>query len=451
MSSIKIPDELKELAMLVSPHATLYAVGGFVRDGLMGIACHDIDICSKLKVDELKSALLNSDFAISDKSLRMGTVIVSKGAFRAEYTCFRTDSYEAGSGAHSPDEVRFTDDIRADAERRDFACNAVYFDICGARVVDPLGGVEDIKGKALRRAKEDVFEADGLRILRLVRFCAELGFAPDEETYASAKQNAWRVKDISVERIREELVGCFEAEKKHPELNRQGAHLQALRMLDDLGLVDMLLPELAALKGLPQPRQYHLYDAYEHSVKAFELAPAHLRWAALLHDVGKAPAVAAQGNMHGHDVIGERLVVDILERLRFKKSDVKRISQLVRWHMTDINGNMSEAKLRRFVLAHVDIIEDLCTLIEVDGLASAGAIMRTNRVRAEYESMLALGVPLDVKSLKVSGEDLISLGVPERERAALLNELLADTAMNPALDDRDKALAYLAKKAAKQN
>lgn len=449
MKGFFLPTEIIELARLFSPYATLYAVGGCVRDGLMGIACHDIDICSKLRVDDVKSALSNSDFAISEKSLRMGTVIISKGGFRAEYTSFRTDSYEEGSGAHSPSKVKFTDDILKDAERRDFACNAVYFDILRGEIVDPLAGAADIQSKILRRAKDDVFEADGLRILRLARFGAELGFKPTDETYASAKRNAWRVKDISAERIREELIGCFAADGKHPELNRKNAHLEAFRMLDDLGLVDMLLPELAALKGLPQPPKYHLYDAYEHSVKAFELAPAYLRWAALLHDVGKAPCVAKYGNMHGHDAAGEELVKGVMERLRFKNSEIRRVSQLARWHMVDINGNMSEAKLRRFALAHLDIIDDLCELIDIDGLASAGQLTRPNRLRAAYKGMLADGVPLRVKDLKVSGNDLIALGVPEKYRAAVMEELLEDTAIAPSLNDRDKALAYLERKANK--
>lgn len=437
--------ELVQLAKLFAPYTALYAVGGCVRDRIMGVACHDIDICSPLRVEDVKRLLSGSEFQLSDKSLRMGTVIISKGDFRAEYTCFRTDSYEKGSGAHSPSEVRFTNSILDDAQRRDFACNAIYLDVLKGEYVDPLGGIEDIRQKRLRRAKEDVFEADGLRILRLVRFAAELGFDPDKATWDSAVENAWRVRDITVERVREELISCFEADVKHPELKRTGAHLEAFRALDSLGLVDMLLPELAALKGLEQPRQYHLYDAYEHSVKAFELSPPHLRWAALLHDVGKAPMVAQHGNMHGHDVAGEEIVGKILERLRFKKSEIRRVTQLVRWHMVDINGNTSPAKLRRFVVQHADIVEQLCELVDVDGLASEGKLTRPNRLREEYEFLKRNGVPLCVKELSVGGDDLIALGVPDSMRATALEELLEATAMDPKLADRERALKYLAK------
>lgn len=445
MRNLEIPPRIRELAELLKPYAPLYIVGGYVRDSLLGIECHDVDICSKLRVETLRNALLTSDFEISDKNLRMGTVVISKGGFKAEYTSFRSDSYACGSGAHSPEEVKFTDDIVLDAQRRDFCCNTVYLDAASGDIVDPLGGENDIRDKLLRRAKEDVLEADGLRILRLVRFAAELGFKPTEDTLASAKQNAWRVRDISAERIRDELDGCFTADIKHPELCRKGAHVEALRMLDELGLVDELFPELAALKGLPQPPKYHLYDAFEHSVKAFELSDPSLRWAALLHDVGKAPCVAKNGNMHGHEVVGEAMVKDILERLRFKRSEVRRISQLVRWHMADINRNMSETKLKRFAVEHSDIGEQLCDLMDIDGLASKGELTRRNRLRDAYAFLKANGLPLSVRELPVSGEDLISLGVPENVRSAALDSLLADTAMDPHLNDRDKALRYLGK------
>lgn len=442
---IAVPRELRELAELFKPYATLYAVGGFVRDSLLGVAPGDIDVCSRMRVEEVKAALANSAFCVSDKSLRMGTVIISAGKFKAEYTCFRTDSYEAGSGAHSPKEVAFTDSMFLDAQRRDFACNAVYLDILSGEICDPLGGVADIRDRVLRRAKEDVFEADGLRVLRLVRFMAELGFSIEGGTLESARANAFRVRDIAAERVRDELDGCFKAELKHPELDRAGAHLEAFKLLDELGLVDRLLPEVAALKGLPQPKKYHLFDAYGHSVKAFELAPVGLRWAALLHDVGKAPAVAAHGNMHGHDVIGEGIARDILTRLRFKSSEIRRICALVRWHMVDINGDMSQAKLRRFVLTHVDIIDDLCALIDIDGLASAGVISRTNRVREAYLDMKRAGLPLSVRQLKVGGEDVVALGIPQNARGEALEDLLVATACDPLLNDRDRALGYLKK------
>lgn len=445
--AVDVREELKRLATLFAPYATLYAVGGCVRDGLLGIECYDVDICSKLDVKDVKKILSNTDFVVSDKSLRMGTVHISRGNFCAEYTSFRQDSYERSSGAHKPLKVSFTDSILLDAKRRDFKCNAVYYDLLKDEIADPIGGVCDIRNKIVSTADDEdtVFEADGLRILRLVRFCAELGFKADAHTFDVAKQNAWRVKDIAVERIREELDKIFVADTRHPELGLKDAHVRGFRMLDELGLVDMLLPELAKLKGLQQPAKFHLYDAYEHSVKAFEVSPPRLRWASLLHDVGKARAVEINGNMHGHDEIGAEIARQMLNRLKFSNADRNRTVQLVRLHMTDINGNTSEAKLRRFVVEHMDVIDDLCALKDIDGIASAGKLTRPNRLRIAYETLKEQGVPLTVKDLKIDGRDLVDMGVSEKFRSGLLKDLLVETAMNPLLDDRERAIAFVEK------
>lgn len=248
--------KLIALANCFKPFATLYEVGGAVRDELLGIDCFDVDVCAQLVVDDVKKILSNTDFVVSDRNLRMGTVHISSGDFVCEYTTFRTDSYDVSSGEHTPKDVRFTTDMDLDARRRDFKCNALYKDVLTGEIVDLLGGVEDVKNKIVSTADEPeiVFEADGLRILRMVRFAAELGFDVEKNTYEVAKKNAWRVKDIAVERIRDELEKIFVADAKHPELNLKDAHVRGLRMLDDLGLVDMLLPELASLKGLEQPK-----------------------------------------------------------------------------------------------------------------------------------------------------------------------------------------------------
>ena len=437
--------KLNRLATLFAPHSTLYLVGGCVRDKLLGTVCFDIDICSKLTVDEVKRILLNTDFVVSDKCLRMGTVHISSDDFVAEYTTFRTDSYDRDSGKHHPDQVKFTDDILLDARRRDFKCNALYEDILTGKIVDVTGGLQDIKNKVISTADDaqNVFEADGLRILRMVRFASELGFEIEAHTFDVAKQNAWRVKDLAVERIREELCKIFVADTKHKELILPTAHVKGLRLLDELGLVDMLLPELSALKGLEQPKKYHLYDAYEHSVKAYEVAPQNIRFCALMHDIGKAEAVKRYGNMHGHDVIGAEMMKSVCDRLKFSTAYTKRAVRLVRWHMVDLAGDMSENKLRRFVAKNMDIVDDLCALMRADAIASCGRDDKENRIALVAKDLKEDGTPLCIKDLKVSGDDLVRLGIEEKDRGKVLNALWEDTVMNPSLNDRNKALDYI--------
>lgn len=442
---------LKELADIVSPHAPLYAVGGYVRDRLLGLDGGDVDIASHLTVDRMKSILAGSRFVVSDRNLRMGTVHIYSHSEYFEYTTFRSDSYDKSSGKHYPDDVIFTDSILLDAKRRDFKCNAVYYDIKRGEIVDPLGGAEDIKNRVISTADEPsiTFEADGLRVLRLVRFCAELGFEIEEETLKAAKENAWRVKDIAKERVRDELMKIFVADARHPELGLKDAHLKGFRLLDELGLVDMLLPELAALKGMPQPKKYHLYDAYEHSVKAFELAPPRLRWAALLHDIGKVETMRLYGNMHSHAEYSATLARALLARLRFSTKQKSDIVDIIAGHMTDVNGDMSRYKLKRFAIEHIDRIEDICELMDIDALAASGKQRETNRLLEAYLEMKADNVPLHISELKVDGLDLVEAGVPENMRTTLLKELLVDTAMNKTLDNREAALCYIAKKAKK--
>ena len=183
---------MRELASLFKDRATLYAVGGFVRDTLLGVTPRDLDICSHLGVEDVKTMLSGTRFAVSGKSMRLGTATVSAEGFSAEYTAFRTDSYPEGSGVHRPSEVTFTRDMRVDALRRDFTANAVYFDPLTEEYTDFVGGREDIEKRVLRAVRDPdaVFGEDGLRVLRLVRFAAELGFEPEENTFAAAKRYA---------------------------------------------------------------------------------------------------------------------------------------------------------------------------------------------------------------------------------------------------------------------
>ncbi len=440
-------DKLKELARLVSPYARLYAVGSFVRDKLMGRSGGDIDICSKLGVDELKFALKGSEFEICDVNLRVGTVIVKAPDFKAEYTAFRKDSYP-DCGAHLPDSVQFTDDMKEDCLRRDFKMNAIYFDVLAEEYVDILGGITDIKNKVISATRNpyDVFKEDGLRLLRLVRFAAVTGFEVEKSTLEAARDNAFRIRDIAPERILTELNAIFAADVENPYAECKTAHVRGLRVLDGIGLVDELLPELAALKGLEQNKKYHIYDAYGHSAAAFAASAPEVRWAALLHDVGKAEAVRQDGNMYRHAELGAEIAERRLSALKFPKKEEEKIVRLIRYHMVDLDGNMSENKLKKFIIEHREIIEDLALLKDADAEGTTGRAPDGNRLRDVFRKMVEQGVPMSVAELKIDGNDLIKLGVPAAMRGKLMKELLIDTALNPSLDSKEKAENYIRRK-----
>lgn len=440
---------MRELASLFRDRATLYAVGGFVRDTLLGVTPRDLDICSHLGVEDVKTMLSGTRFAVSGKSMRLGTATVSAEGFSAEYTAFRTDSYPEGSGVHRPSEVTFTRDMRADALRRDFTANAVYFDPLTEEYTDFVGGKEDIEKRVLRAVRDPdaVFGEDGLRVLRLVRFAAELGFEPEENTFAAAKRYAAYVKDVAPERVFAELDKIFVADTAYPGLGVSDGHVRGLKLLDELGLTDLLLPELAALRGLEQPKKYHIYDAFRHSVEAYKAAEPSVRWAALLHDVGKKVACERQGNMHGHDAIGAELVRERLAALGMPPRRVRRTAELTACHMADLKGDMSENKLRLFIAEHADIMDDLTALKRADAYATRGEDVGELRIERLWREMRSDGTPFSVGDLPVDGTDAQAAGLSGREIGDALSALLREAVINPVLRDRARALAFLKKRA----
>ena len=443
--------KLTKLASFFPEGKPLYAVGGYVRDRLLGMECHDVDVCAELTVDEVKQALKHTDFVVSDKNLRVGTVVISGRGLSIEYTTFRTDSYPDGSGTHTPSEVTFTDDIKVDALRRDFGANAIYLDIVKDEIVDPLGRVDDVKNRIIKTADDPdrVFSADGHRILRMVRFACELGFEIDKDTFASAKKYASQVKDLTVERIYQELDRIFVADTRHPELNLTDAHHRGLKLLDELGLMEELFPAVNALKGLEQNPKYHLYDAYEHTLEAFKASKPNVRWATLLHDIGKRPCQDKYGNTYVHASVGADMTKDILAYYKMPKQKAKRVYDLVFNHMVNINRNMSKAKLDWFVAEHAGIASDLADLIDADTYGAMGAYPEENFVRETLNQLIEENAPLSVKDLPVTGRDLIDMGVEDRDRGMMLYELWRECIMNPALRTREKALQYVAKRSGK--
>lgn len=243
---------------------------------------------------------------------KLGTVkILSREdrRFQAEYTTFRIDSYPVNSGAHTPSDVIFTRDIEKDTLRRDFTVNAIYYSIDTAEYVDYTGGIPDLYKHVLRttQSPEKVFSEDGLRILRMVRIAAELGFDIDEETLDGAKKSVHLLKDISGERKREEFLKILRADRKYPSDRTKDSEVKALRVLDEIGALEYILPGISAAKGMEQRPDFHVYDVFNHLIETVRYCPPDLRLAGLLHDVGKPLSVQKYGNMHMHAKTGQEI------------------------------------------------------------------------------------------------------------------------------------------------
>lgn len=438
-----IHDSILQQLASVFP-APLYAVGGAVRDHLLGFAAKDIDLASRLLPEEVARCLKDTGFVAIPTSPKLGTLKIRGFGKEYEYTAFRVDSYPEG-GNHAPANVRFTSDIGEDARRRDFTADAVYYDIKAKEFVDPLDGIRDIKNKLLRptRAPEEVMKEDGLRLLRLVRIACSCGFEIEEDLYEASHKYSALLKDIHDSRIGGEFYKILICDTLY---GITGAHVRAIRMLIDLGLMEYIVPELLEGKGFPQRADFHKYDVLEHILKVFELSPPGIRAAALFHDITKPLNKIKTGKMAGHELTGATLLRKRLRKLCFPADTIERWARLVECHMYDLNCETGEKKLRLFVQKNADILADLAALKDADYMGSGMHFGRNPsgiRMEETLRRMREEGVPFSIKDLKVGGSDLIALGIPPAERGKRMEELLRLAANDAHLRTAEGQRAFL--------
>lgn len=232
---IEISENLKKLAKLIP--CELYVVGGFIRNTIMQIEKDDVDICSALTVDEIEQLLKDTAFKVKIKSKTLGSALISIKDEKYEYTTFRKDYYPNG-GQHLPEKVQFIKDVKEDAKRRDFSCNAIYYDIKNDKILDFYDGINDIKHKILKTVEtpEEVLSHDGLRILRLFRFHCELNFKIDKQTLQSAIKYKNNLRDISGERVIYEITRILHSPNKYKNISKPNAYMKALKLFNKAGI-----------------------------------------------------------------------------------------------------------------------------------------------------------------------------------------------------------------------
>ena len=427
---MKIQLEQKSADFIRGLGENVYIVGGYVRNSLCGYKCTDIDLAGPMPALALN---LPPHTSMSMVNHRMGTAQLVYDGVRYEYTPFRIEKYNPG-GEHTPVQVFFTTDMNADAERRDFCCNAIYYDVHRDEIIDPLNGVRDVEQKILRGCHKRVFESDGLRLLRLVRLASELGFKIEGETAMSAKKNSDMLADITCERKRAELDKLLYADTVNGVSNAQ---YRGLRLLKQLDLWRNLIPEIAASEGIEQPPQYHKYDVMEHLFQCVRFAPpvSNLRMAALLHDIGKPYCLKNFGNFHGHEKCSGISARIILNRLRYPNDVIEQVVRLCALHMYDMRGDARESKIRMFVARNYDILDKLVALIRADRLATgfvgAEQANAPHRFELVREKMISEGAPILKRSLKISGKDLAEMGFEGAAISSALDSLWRDCVINP--------------------
>ncbi len=446
--SFDFSPELIRFAELVRLRgAELFVVGGHVRNTLLGLPLSDTDVTSALRPEEIEALCGEAGIKTVPKGAAFGMVEVHMGGISFEHTTFRSDVYAEG-GAHRPAKVSYSDSPYEDAFRRDFTVNALYASVPAGEVIDPTGGLRDIEACLIRTTAEDpetILRDDGLRIMRLCRFAAELGFDIEEKTFAAAKKCALLLRDISAERIRDELQKILLADVKYG-LPAQESVLRGLHLLDEVGALDVILPELARCRGVPQSPKFHRFPVLEHIFRTVELSEPILevRLACLLHDIAKPVRLAEQGNMHGHDAEGEIMAREILRRLRFDGATIETASWLVRRHMYDLDGNAKESTLkRRFAEWGRERVELLAFVREADFNGSLGEVRSVKsavRWRRILNDMIESGAPFSEDDLDCTGRDIMDwTGLPPSPRIGEIKRtLFMHCAARPKDNERER-------------
>ncbi|MEP7041006.1 MAG: CCA tRNA nucleotidyltransferase [Chloroflexota bacterium] len=412
-------------------------VGGCVRDLVSGEQPADWDVATAAPPEVVASL-----FPRASWENQFGTVTVRdpQGGRSIEVTTYRV---EAGyRDQRRPDEVRWGESLAEDLARRDFTINAMAWvpderSSGNGRLVDPFGGAGDLEDGLLRAVGDPDarFSEDALRLLRAVRLAARFDLRIDPATGAAIRAHAPDAAGLSGERVRDELMRIL-AGAAPPS--------RAFELMEPLGLLIVLLPELAALRGVPQAKPL-AGDALDHSLRAADALPAGdplLRLAGLLHDVGKATTLA-DGHFLHHDRDGALLVEQILLRLRAARAAVTRVTRLVQHHMFAYTPDWTDAAVRRFARrVGVDLLFDLFALREADDVAS-GINEPPGGWRELRERVAAIaGDPLQAGHLALSGDDLVAeLGIaPGPAIGQLLAALVEAVVEDPGLNSRERLL-----------
>lgn len=409
-----------------------YWAGGCVRDMLLGQVPRDYDIATDALPDEVMP-LFPGSLAVGKA---FGVVLVPWAGTHFEIATFRKDeSYQDG---RHPDKVVFSDPP-TDAERRDFTINAIFYDPLADTIHDFVGGQDDLKQKCIRCVgnPDERFREDHLRMLRAARFSATLGFEIDAGTVQAIQSNAQRIKDISVERVTEELTRLF------LEARQAG---QALALLDQLTLMDHVLPELTATKGQEQPAEFHPEgDVFTHIVLMLDMMTQRTRqlvFSILLHDVAKPATAELDGDrirFNRHATIGAVMAETLLRRLRFPNDDIDAITHCVKNHMRFVDvPNMKTSTLRKMV-GHPHFSLEL-EMHRLDCMASHGKL-------DNYDFLLRFQQDLDSEPALppawISGKDIMAIGVPQGPEIGKWLRLAYEVQLEGKLDSREALLEWV--------
>jgi len=437
---ITLPDKVKFIIDTITAAGfEAYAVGGCIRDSILGRNPADWDITTSAKPEEVKSLFART----IDTGIAHGTVTVLLEKEGFEVTTYRIDGeYE---DSRHPKEVIFTPNLIEDLKRRDFTINAMaYNETTG--LVDAFDGMGDIDRGVIKCVGNPMerFTEDALRIMRAIRFSAQLGYEIEEDTGAAIAALAHNLKNISAERIQVELTKLMVS--PHPDY---------IKKAYDTGVTKVFLPEFDVCMETPQIHRHHMYDVGTHTLVTLTHTPAdkYLRLAALFHDIGKprTKTVDEDGTTHfkGHQKVSAEIAKDVLRRLRYDNDTIHMVSRLVEYHDYG-NGVTPNDRIVRRAIHKIgeDIFEELLQLRRADVLAQSEykreeKLALLEQWRGCYQDILERKQCVSLKTLAVSGSDLIAEGMkPGKEIGEVLSALLEHVLDNPQDNTKEILIAY---------
>ena len=412
-----------------------YLVGGCVRDLLLGHEPADYDVSTDARPERVQE-LFPRSLAVGAK---FGVILVVEDGAEVEVATFRSD-IGYSDGRH-PDQVVYSDSPQEDVCRRDFTINGLLINPATGEVLDFVEGRADLRAGIVRAIGDPRvrFAEDKLRMMRAVRFAARFGFEIEPKTLAAAQSLAALVTQVSPERLRDELT----------KLLTEGAARRGFELLDQTGLLAVILPDIVRMKGVEQPPQYHPEgDVWIHTRMMLEKLPTGssptLAWGVLLHDVGKPPTFAPAAGpgtrirFDGHVEVGARMAESICRALRFSNDDIEQIERLVANHLRfkDVR-QMRQATLKRFV--RLPKFDEHLELHRLDCLASHGSLDAYDFV----QRFLTDTPPEQVRPPRlVTGEDLKEMGIRPGPRFKEILHAIEEAQLDGRFSDRDSALQF---------
>lgn len=411
-----------------------YAVGGCVRDALLGLTPHDYDLCTSALPSQTEEVFRNYRLVLAGE--KHGTVTVLTEGGQVEITTFRTEGGYRDN--RHPDWVKFVADVEGDLARRDYTVNAMAYSPTRG-FADPFGGRADLKSHVLRAVgdPEARFQEDSLRILRGVRFAARYRLTAEAKTREAMLSQAHLMENLARERVFDELCKLLLVAKAE-DLTRFAPILAAV------------IPELAPMIGFDQHSPHHAYDLFTHTAHVVQGVPAELplRWAALLHDTGKVTTftrdAAGRGHFYGHAKESARIAEDVLRRLKAPTTLREEAVILIEKHMTRLQP---DRKLLRRQVSRLGfpVVEQLLALQKVDmgskGTGEDDGQEGFAQVRQLLEQLRREDACLSLKDLAVKGNDLIDMGFQGKAIGACLNALLEQVLEEQLPNERDALLA----------